>query len=211
MINSKSTLIQLSFLSTLKGKDKQSGFTLIEVLVTILVVTGFVLGSLQAVVLATFFRVQAQDKNEALNWVQQDLELIRYQAFILPPNIEPDSNPPRDLNCGNYGGTLENLIDTDTAHPENERISIGLNDNQRDYFALRQYSANGNTLQVTHLIAYAPASNNGNDSHPRYNVNAPYNYSNMIDVEDFRENNPNYVTTLSTEIIPDAALNCPPN
>jgi len=55
---------------------------------------GFVLGSLQAVVLATFFRVQAQDKNEALNWVQQDLELIRYQAFSL--DIDPD-NPESSL------------------------------------------------------------------------------------------------------------------
>jgi len=160
----------------------ESGFTLIEVLVTILVVTGFILGSLQAVVLATLFRVQAQDKNEVTNWVQQDLELIRYQAFILDSN--GDGTYANSGCPDSYGQTLQNLIAT--AHPENPSapITLGLPSNQRTYNVTRAYSAQDNTLSITHTVSYGA-------NHPR--------------------NNPNNseLTTLSTEIIPDAAFSCP--
>lgn len=163
---------------------KNSGFTLIEVLVTILVVTGFVLGSLQAVVLATFFRVQAQDKNEALNWVQQDLELIRYQAFMF--DRQADGTYEEDEGtCGSYGEDFRiSIADNSPAlHPTTESIDIGLETNQRTYNVQREYTPSGNTLQITHTVNYG-------DTHPRRNPNN------------------NQVTTLSTEVIPDAALSC---
>jgi len=199
MSNNNLKIIQLQLLSGLKAKNNHSGFTLIEVLVTILVVTGFVLGSLQAVVLATFFRVQAQDKNEALNWVQQDLELIRYQAFSL--DIDPD-NPESSLTlsrndaCTNstYGTRLEDFIDGNYLENPANPISV----NGKNYRVFRTYTPSGNTLVINHVIAYAPASS-GFDAHPRYNSSA--SYSTAPD-----EDNPNRVTTLSTEVIPDAAL-----
>lgn len=199
MIKDNLAFIQFHSLSGLRQKTKQSGFTLIEVLVTILVVTGFVLGSLQAVVLATFFRVQAQDKNEALNWVQQDLELIRYQAFML----EEDSD-----SCGDYGEVLRDQIISIGYDPEDDFI-IGQGDNLRSYSLRREYSPSDNTLQITHVIAYGLADDSSSENiHPRYNSNKPYDYDDMIPVNKFREENLNYVTTLSTEVIPDAALSC---
>ncbi|MGY6528935.1 MAG: type IV pilus modification PilV family protein [Cyanobacterium sp.] len=192
MTKNNSRLIQLNFLSRLGQKNKQSGFTLIEVLVTILVVTGFVLGSLQAVVLATFFRVQAQDKNEALNWVQQDLELIRYEAFMLDRN---DDGTYGNSGCPNTYG--ERLLDDTTNGllqpsanprfpgvetpntPEAQTVSV----NARSYDIFREYTPSGNTLQITHTVTYG-------ENHPRGNSSNTQ------------------VTTLSTEVIPDAALSC---
>ncbi|WP_193799604.1 type II secretion system protein [Cyanobacterium stanieri] len=156
----------------------ESGFTLIEVLVTILVVTGFVLGSLQAVVLATFFRVQAQDKNEALNWVQQDLELIRYQAFSL--DLLVDGHEPDGSICANstYGQELLNQVNSD--FPLTQTVSI----NGKSYDIQRIYQDNDNTLQISHIVTY-------NSAHPRY-----------------QKDGDNTVTQLSTEAIPDVALSC---
>lgn len=167
---------------------------------TILVVTGFILGSLQAVVLSTILRVQAQDKNEVLNWIQQDLELIRFQAFNLPEN---------NANCGSYGSALQTQIET-IHSPDNDFI-LGLGNNQRSYSLRREYTDDNNTLQIIYVVAYGLAddSSSTESSHPRYNTNFSYDYDEMIPVEDFRNSNSNYVTTLSTEVIPNVALGCP--
>lgn len=188
--------ISLSSLS----KRKQEGFSILEVLVTILVLTGFILGSLQATVLATLLRVQAQDKQEAANWIQQDLELIRYQAFML------DNGTADPATCGSYGLDLLNdtnfgllqptssprfpgVIDPATGVPQQSTI------NGRNYNVFRVYRHNNtNILQINYTVAYAP-------THPRYNSSAPYTGLPASD-------NPNLVTTLSTEVLPNAALGC---
>lgn len=157
----------------LKDKQKEKGFTILEVLVTILVITGFLLGSLQATVLATLLRIGAQEKQEIANWVQQDLELIKYHAFTLPFNSE---------TCGAYGQNLNDSI-TDQ-FPSSETISLP-DHNPKSYDIVRNYNVSGNILQINYIVTY------GSD-HPNYT--------------DSSKNNP--VTTLLTEIIPNAALSC---
>jgi len=128
------------------------------------------------------------------------LELIRYQAFILGED---------DTFCGNYGGALrDQLINQGYEDEEDgETIRIGLppkepdsHDSRRSYRVFRTYTPSDNTLIINHVIAYAPPVS-GLPAHPRYNTNASY-----ASIPD--ENNPNRVTTLSTEVIPDAALSC---
>lgn len=167
----------------------ESGFSLLEVLVTILVLTGFLLGSLQATVLATFMRVQAVDKQEANNWIQQDLELIRYQAFILDnPNPTPDvdfgSLPTVSssdaCDTSQYGKRLEELID------DTYLATLPITIDNKDYVVTRTYTASANLLQVEYSIEYA-------STHSRYRGATA----------------DNEVTNLSTEVIPNAALDCP--
>lgn len=163
--------------------DFESGFSLIEVLVTILVISGFLLGALQATVLATLLRVQAQDKQDALNWVQQDLELIRYQAFILDnPTIATGLTPSNTDACTNstYGTRLRDFIDGTYATTANVTI------NQKNYSVARTYTPSGNPLQIAYTVSYA-------STHPRYKGST----------------NDNTLTTLSTEELPNAALKCP--
>jgi type II secretory pathway pseudopilin PulG len=57
-----------------------SGFTLTEALVGILMVSTFLGVTLQTIVSATMIRVKAQEQSEATGWIQEDLELVRYQA-----------------------------------------------------------------------------------------------------------------------------------
>jgi prepilin-type N-terminal cleavage/methylation domain-containing protein len=58
----------------------EHGFTLVEVLVAILIATIFVTVTMQMMVMATIFKVRAQEYAEATNWIQQDLENVKFQA-----------------------------------------------------------------------------------------------------------------------------------
>ncbi len=163
------------------GQIEQQGFSFLEIFVAILVLAGFLLGSLQATVFANLLRVQALDKQEAQNWGQQDLELIMYQAFILDNPTEATGLTPTQANaCNNnqYGQRLEDFID-DT-YPATANITI----DNKSYSVTRTYTPSGNTLQITHAVAYA-------SSHPR-----------------FSSGGDNTVASLSAEVIPNAVLSC---
>ncbi|PSB04041.1 type IV pilus modification PilV family protein [Merismopedia glauca] len=67
----------------LKNLPKDRGFSMVEVLVSILVTTLFVTMTMQAVVIATLFRVKSQESAEATNWIEEDLEQLKYQANSL--------------------------------------------------------------------------------------------------------------------------------
>lgn len=163
----------------LKHKNKLNikGFTILEILVTIIVIKIFLLLSLQATVLATLLRIENQNRQNASNWVQDDLELIKYHAFSLPFSFS---------HCGNYGEILKNNLDGTIAgiFLAQEIISIP-DDNPQPYDIIRKYNVSENILQITYTLNY-------NSDHPRYS--------------NFAENNE--ITTLSTEIIPNAAFNC---
>jgi prepilin-type N-terminal cleavage/methylation domain-containing protein len=170
-----------------KKAEGEKGFTILEVLVTILVISGFLLGSLQATVLATLFRVQAQDKQEAANWIQQDLELIKYRAFALdieapfnPPN--PDVTPTKANGCGNYRTRLQNIL---PSIPTPVPIS---SNPIRNYTVTRTYNnTTSDVLTINYTVAYA-------SSHPRFKTGTGAN---------------NTIAILSTEVLPNAALTCP--
>lgn len=66
-----------------KLPQQEQGFTLVEVLVAILITTIFVAVSMQAMVLATVFKVRAQESAEATTWIQEDLEDVKYKAAKL--------------------------------------------------------------------------------------------------------------------------------
>lgn len=182
------------------------GFSLLEVLISILAVSGFLLLSLEATVLATLLRVQAQDKQQTANWVQQDLELIRYRAFELDKDTgDADGDgdteeyltqidSPDTSNCDIYGSHLKNNLDGTTAGNFLTNDTITIDD--KSYDVTRNYiltdqdtSTSGvqtNILQVSYIIEYA-------STHPRYKGASA----------------DNQVTSLSTEVIPHAVLSCP--
>lgn len=66
-----------------KLSQPNQGFTLVEVLVAILITTLFVTVAMQAIVFAAIFKVRAQEYTEATNWIQSDLENVKYQAANL--------------------------------------------------------------------------------------------------------------------------------
>lgn len=66
-----------------KLPSSERGFTLVEALVAILLITVFVATAMQAVVIAAVFKARARGFSEATIWIQKDLENVRLQAAQL--------------------------------------------------------------------------------------------------------------------------------
>lgn len=167
------------------SKNQTQGFSILEVLVTIFVVSGFLIASLQATVLAILFRLQAEDKQEAINWIQEDLELIRYQAFILDSSTETSGlTPTHDDACNDttYGQRLKDFIDS--TYASTTTITI----NHKSYDVTRAYEDAGNILGISYKIEY-----DNDQPHPRFQTASGAD---------------NTVTALSTEVMPHAVLSC---
>lgn len=64
-------------------QQRGRGFTLGEVLASILVIGLFTLAAMQAIVVAAFFQADARKFAEASNWIQDDLENIKIVAYDL--------------------------------------------------------------------------------------------------------------------------------
>lgn len=75
-------MLKLIILKTLNQKtlETEEGFAILEVLVAALISFMFVVGSLQAMVLATVLRVQAQEQALSVQGIQEDIESIKATA-----------------------------------------------------------------------------------------------------------------------------------
>jgi len=71
--------------------NPNSGFSLLEALVGIFVITTFTLAALQALALAATFRVKAEQKSGATNWIQERVEQVKFEAFQL--ELSGDNDP----------------------------------------------------------------------------------------------------------------------
>jgi prepilin-type N-terminal cleavage/methylation domain-containing protein len=67
------------------------GFTLIETLVAMIVGSIFVAIAMQAIISAAFFRSRAEQYDEAVNWVQEDLEAVINHAGQYEMNATPSA------------------------------------------------------------------------------------------------------------------------
>jgi type II secretory pathway pseudopilin PulG len=63
-----------------KSASKNKGFSLFEVLVSILVTSAFIMGTLQAMAINAFLQVKAERESQANFWIQEDMEQIQAVA-----------------------------------------------------------------------------------------------------------------------------------
>jgi prepilin-type N-terminal cleavage/methylation domain-containing protein len=113
-----------------KVKNQRQGFTLVEVLVGILVMAAFTGTAMQAIVSATAFKVKAQELSEATVWIQEDLELVRYQANKVTADTSKCSALISDKG---YAEALKVGIDSPSADSTSKTSAIG----QRPYTLTR--------------------------------------------------------------------------
>ena len=66
------------------AQKSQQGFTLLEVLVAIVVITAFVNVALMGLVTAALFKSKAKAYSNGITWIQADLEAVRDKAANLP-------------------------------------------------------------------------------------------------------------------------------
>lgn len=92
----------------MKVVHKPQGFTLIEVLVAILVSSAFIGVVMQLMVSAIALKVTARQRSEIINWIQEDLEAVRYQAGIVPQDNTKCNSPSPYTN--GYAAALQTVI-----------------------------------------------------------------------------------------------------
>jgi prepilin-type N-terminal cleavage/methylation domain-containing protein len=118
------------------------GFTLTEVLVALLITTLFIATAMQAMVFAAVFRVKAKQNAQAITWIQQDLEAVKYKATEGPT---PNQLPYDSTKCGTYGTYLRDnlppLSDGGTTIIAGKTFTLS-----------RSPSPNGNVLQLTYSV-----------------------------------------------------------
>lgn len=171
-------------------KIESDGFTLIEVLAGMLISIIFVLITFQAIAIAALYRVRAQRESEALLWIQENFEDIKFASIQQIPE-NPATPPPcnaTDANSG-FAQALAGKITGDLNVTLPSVQSFGGNDVvllNKSYAATRTLSAYGdapfNILAVSYSI-----------TDPESTVASSLN---------------NEISTFYTEVIPDAAFNC---
>lgn len=172
-----------------KKSQSDSGFGLLEVLVAALITFFFVIGSMQALVLATAMRVQAQEKQRANQLIQEHIELIKFEAEDLVTNhslcsaddydtdggTDPTASPPQvDSYAQSLTANLPSI-------PSDEQLLNGVG---KTYRLTRTVDTSNSTAKVLKI---------------------------SLDVREFDGTNTvgNAIAEDYIEVIPNAAFECP--
>jgi len=173
----------------LKTIKTEEGFTLVEILVSILITTTFVIVGMQALVIAAVFKIKAQETAEGTLWIQEDLENIRYQAFQLnggssAPSTAAECTPTTGNEEEGYADTLRDAVILTTP---GDALT------ESDSFTKTSKFYDSKTYTVSREFTLS-----GNE---------PYN---VLQIEyDVTDSDGETVASLYTEVIPDAAFQCP--
>jgi prepilin-type N-terminal cleavage/methylation domain-containing protein len=175
-------------MSKFKLRQPQQGFSLLEVMVAILMMTGFLLSSLQLMVYAALLRVEGKEESEAIMWIREDSDYIRYLGS--------------QLSCaapgGSYGQPLlaaivanDSTITSDTQTSAQPK-SLSNSSSGRQYTLKRIQSNTGDDPNVVKLTYGVDYNGDGKTCDPSNNSTWD-----------------NCVVTNHVEIIPDVVFNCP--
>jgi prepilin-type N-terminal cleavage/methylation domain-containing protein len=76
------------------------GFTLIEALAAMMVITIITAMVMQLLIFVAALKAQSEQYNQSMNWIQADLETIRYQAREYEQNVSPYSAKCKSTTVG---------------------------------------------------------------------------------------------------------------
>lgn len=138
------------------------GFSLVEVLISMLMIAAFLTTALQALIAATAIKVKAEEISEATAWMQDDLETIRFEASQLSYSREKcEAVFSGDLTQLSYTDELKTVLASVPStvppiNPNNARLIPKVSTlGGRSYLLRRTLSIDPNqrtSLQVTHEV-----------------------------------------------------------
>lgn len=185
-----------------KLPQQEQGFTLVEVLVSILIATVFTAVALQGMVIAALFKAKAQQYAEATNWIQEDLENVRYQA--------------NQFNKNSTGAIADNTIHNSRCSASTRNDGYG--DGSRDIISGSDITTDSNNTDSTKTSSfnnkqYTQRRTTTTYGSPPYNTATPYGsppYNVLrISYSVSPSSSNSVIATMDTEVIPDAAFQCP--
>ncbi|WP_299488402.1 prepilin-type N-terminal cleavage/methylation domain-containing protein [Acaryochloris sp. IP29b_bin.137] len=159
----------------------KAGFTLIEVLVAMIVAAVFVSMTMQAIVTAAAFRVVATQYDEAVSWIQEDLETVVNQAAEYEIAAQPYSS--RCLATLSSNGLAAGFLNDSVVGLGGTLTTIG------------PRALGGTFYTLTRTASYADSSDPFRLLNITYRVTAQ------------GEDKP--IATVNTEVIPHAVFRCP--
>ncbi|BAQ66674.1 hypothetical protein [Geminocystis sp. NIES-3709] len=136
LMNSLKT--QIKSISNRQVTNKEQGFSLLEVTVSMLVATGFLLGLAQAMMLSAMVNIRSQEKSQAIAWVDKDIDSINFLASSYTAGT-----------CGTYGSNFQNSIIT--AYPT---TGSNFSFSNSTYNITRTYTATENRLGIQYRVSY---------------------------------------------------------
>ena len=130
-----------------QNQQTQKGFTTLEVLVSGLTLTTFMLMSMQLITLSAFSRVKAQIKTEADTWISDHITDSKYLASNI---IRDDSKCSVSNYNDGYAKELANLIDTN--YPVSSREILGVDYKLQRTYETASSAAPHKVLTITNKI-----------------------------------------------------------
>jgi prepilin-type N-terminal cleavage/methylation domain-containing protein len=166
-----------------RNPSQEQGLTLVEVMVAMMVALIFVTVTMQMIVSAAFFRARAEQYDEAVNWIQEDLESVISQSGQYQMNAVPYSTkcvtPPTSTAFGFAAGFLNDA----TPGLGGASMTLGPRAFGGKSFSLTRtasYTASTDPYRLVQLI-YTVAPQAGGEA----------------------------IASITTEVIPYAVLKCP--
>jgi len=126
-------------------QKSQQGFTLLEVLVAIIVITAFINVALMGLVTAALFKSKAKAYSNGITWIQADLEAVRDKAANLST-----------LSANAAAQQKEVVLESAVGLANNDQVRIGT-----DSTTYTIQSISGNSLTLTANLAIAQSANAG--------------------------------------------------
>ncbi|MBE8996581.1 type 4 pilin [Microcystis aeruginosa] len=154
---------------------------MLEVMIAILTITAFSIGTLQLMAFTALYKVRAERQTQANFWIQEDFEDVKYLASTLDDSssyVSPDVCT--NINQG-YATALRGQL---TATPIPDRTIVGKNYSLYRTFNIT--SANPHRLRIDYQVQLATGET-ADDDHNQENV----------------------IARSSVEVIPDASFKCP--
>ena len=178
--------------SSKTSHTSEEGFTLIEVLASIIMATVFVLITSQAIAISALYRIRAQRQSEALQWIQDDFANVKFAAIQALPASNCSATDP----LSGYAATLASTIvdpsvtvnwsvaSPNIVEPANWETTPNITILSRSYSAVRTLSFFNDAPYHVMQVSYS-----------------------IVDIT-----NPNpgtrVLANFYTEVLPDAALAC---
>lgn len=190
-------------------RSTEEGFTLLETLVAMLVATTFVAATMQAMVIAAYSRIRAQETSEATTLIQEDLEEVKFIATkerYNPSETEldhrcdanGDNDRKFDKNDANRDeGLADGLRDEVLEETERDRYEIT---NPTDYKTIYSREVESDEIEIGKNYVLKRTLNIA-DKEPYNVLELEYEVINPQEDED-------PVAEMYTEVIPDAAFEC---
>lgn len=188
-----------------KLQQQEQGFTLVEVLVAILITVAFTAVALQVMVFAAVFKARARQYAEATMWIQEDLENSKAQTKT--NNLPFETGTGASRRCG-----------ADPSSDENNGYAAALQLKLASLDNTKSVTIDGKTFIALNSTTDEPnpqpiggtqfwlLRNDTNSPTPPYNI-LEIKYAVVRDDNGSPSNSS--VANLYTEMIPDAALQCP--